>query len=184
MRDYKLTAEMKQVLKPILEETIRKDESRVSPLVYCAMAPLEDLCIPPQEADTDVMQWVEDGVHSVKVRQDETSYLLFLDLLHDCMTAGGAFVIPVVEENGQRIWGALGRAANEVWLPVFTSMEKAQYWLADDQFQLIPMEDAIMRAAALQPVTGMVFNPLADDILVYVDALQHLSGEFLLANCV
>lgn len=179
MRDYKLTAEMKQVLQPILAQTIRKDEERVTPLVYCAMAPLEELCISQQEDEYDMMHWLEESIENVKQNPGEDSYMLFLDMLHDCMTGGTAFVIPVVEVDGKPEWGMLGKAKNEVWLPVFTSMKKAQCWLAEGQLRLIPVEDAVMRAAARQMVTGMVFNPVADDILVYADAVHHVAGEFL-----
>ena len=179
MRDYKLTKEMKQVLQPILEDTVTKNEERVAPLAYCAMAPLEELCVTEEDVDLERMQWLHDAVRKFKEYQNQEAYRLLLDQVHDCMVADGAVLIPVREADDEWKWGSLRTAAEEIWLPVFTSMEKTPYWLAEGTFHLIPLSDAIMHAAAMQSVTGMVLDPVSDDILLFADTLHYLAGEFL-----
>ena len=179
MRDYKLTEEMKQDVAQAIQKINKEGEKQLEMLTYCAMSSLEELRVAERDVDMLYAMRLEKSMQSFKKVQNAEYGTQVLQAVFEGMLADGTFVVPVEKRNEEYLWSALSRDGVEVWLPVFTRMQKVKNWMADSQFWRIPMPDVIMRMTMMQPVNGIVINPNEDNILIPFNVVQELTTGFL-----
>ena len=131
-----------------------------------------DNCIPEEKANLENGLTVELAIQQHWEEKSElTAHRLMTTFIH-CMKENGSFLIPVQKcEKGKGVALLRGKGSDDIWLPVFTSWEKASLWPEEAEVCVLPMETAFVKGNSSDKLSGLVINPLAESLTLSRGAL-------------